>query len=231
MTQEELEIELFRCEEENYQGNFVAAAVQIKDGVVCHAGLLICSEIEGNKLFHYDGLDVLLEDPPNDEWYFYKIFTLIDSRLVSAFLALCKNVKRESSPVYGAYYEGSFYNNDGLYFSQVVRQEYMTCVGFCINVIKGFLSEEEEVEVFDLSGWTSADLSPSYLSHFVEKLKLSHPNADVNSLIENIRRIKPIEYISAAYLKSIPYKRKNIVPIAPIIETVLLARVPEELPE
>ena len=226
MTKEELEIELFRCGEENYTGNFVAAAVQIKDGYAYHAGLLICCE-EGTFLFHFNALEIVLEEPPNDDWYFYKIFTFIDTRLVSAFLALCKNVQKESAPNFGTYYDGSYFDHSGIYFSKIVRSEYMTCVGFCVNVIKGFLSDEEEVEVFQFKDWTNADLSPSYLNTFVDKLKLQNPSADVNLLSDNVRRILPIEYIAAAYLKTMPFKRKNIATIVPSLELVIKERIPE----
>jgi hypothetical protein len=225
VTKEELEIDLFRCEEANYDGNFVAIAVQIKDDSVYHAGVLISSD-EGTYLCHFDATSVHVEEPPKEEWYFYKVFSFIDPTLVNAFLAHCKVVQKESFPVFGAYYDGSYYDHTGTYFSKISRTEFMTCVGFCVNLIKGFLSHEHEVEVFHYKDWSTASLSPTYLNNFIKTLKLHNPDVDVNSLTDNIRRILPVEFISAAYLKKMPFRKAKITPISLIVDDILLNKVP-----
>jgi hypothetical protein len=205
---EHLENNLKKCVPENYADYFVAAAVKINDEkTASHAGLIVKCD-EGVFLCHFDGENILIEEPSED-WYFYKIFEFIDKRLSSALLAQCKNIKETSNPLYGCYYEGSFYNNDGIYFSSVSKKEFMTCVGFCLNVLKGFLCEDDE-EFFKYSDWTKADLPNWYLEQFAQKLKLYHPKANIESLKENIRRIKPSEYLASSYLDSYPIERKQI---------------------
>jgi len=221
LTREELKSQLFQCVPENYKGDFVAAAVQLDEtGTAIHAGMLISCK-EGVYLCHFDAANVLIEDEMPDSWYFFKIFEFIDPRLSLAFLGHCMLIKETSNPVMGFYYDGSFYDENGMYFSETVKKEFMTCVGFCINVIKGFINSETDRELFEYEDWTNADLPEWYLGQFIQKLKLIHPDVDVDHIKENIRRIRPAEYLAGAYMEETPIKRKDVAAILDVLLDLL----------
>lgn len=212
---------LLKSDEQDLDEYFVSAACQInEEGEAKHAGIVIHCE-EGYYLFHYGGEDVELCNALDDEWYFQKSFDFILPDFCGEFLGHCKKIKENSNPKYGFFYQGSYYE-DGKYYSENGLPEYMTCVGFCINVIKGFIEADE---YFQYTDWTNEHINEGYINHMVEKMRLINPKINPEHIKENIRRISPPEFIASAFLDEIPIRRANVNEIIElVIEAINMKR-------
>ena len=74
--------------------------------------------------------------------YFHKTTLTIHPDEVPAFIVYCQQIKQKAKPIYGFFYSGEFYDKEGNYLMNKDLGERMTCVGFCLNVLKGFLEED-----------------------------------------------------------------------------------------
>ena len=219
-TLEEIEASLIKSDTNDLPFNFIAAAVKVDDdGHPHHAGLIIKLN-DKFFLFHYTSREVILDKVPDEKWYFHKTLSFISEIEIPAFLAHCKIISIKAKPKYGYFYGGSYYK-DGKYFSEAHDKEFMTCVGFCINVVLGFL----ETEVyFSYSDWTddSLDNPEEYLNNFINEQKGDNPEIDINAFKKNLRRIMPSEYVASAFFNEPPIRKKAV---DEIIESVKLALI------
>lgn len=210
--------ELIKSTEQNLDKEFVAAACLInEEGVAQHVGLVIHSK-EGYFLFHYTGEEVLFEDGKVEEWYFHKSIEFIYPEFCGTFLGHCKKIAQNANPKYGYFYNGSFYDSNGIYYSENQIPEFMTCVGFCINVIKGFIEADE---YFEYNDWTSQTVSQHYLDSNVIRIQRIAPHVTKSLICENSRRIMPSEFIAAAFIKKIPIRKSDIDLIINDLEKVI----------
>ncbi len=155
-----------------------------------------------NKLyeFHYTGAEIEYVELRND--YFHKITNTILPDEVPSFIAMCKNILKNANPSYGYFYSGESYTKDGVHLSNIDLGERMTCVGFCLNVMAGFL-EEDYINYEEWSSDTHED--PEYLTRFCEK-----HNLDITKIKSAHRRITPRECLISGYFDSLPITKTEI---------------------
>jgi len=196
---------LIKSDEDNSGEDFVAAAVLVTEGgEAVHAGILIKYNDEYS-LFHFSP-PLELEILPAGQWYFHKNFNFIKPEEIPSFLAHCKLIKEFANPQYGYYFAGSYFA-EGQYFSEIPTPQYMTCVGFCLNVLNGFNLDEQYIS-FD--EWNIGTVEQRYIDRIIERFRRDIPQISIDLLIENIRRITPTEYLASAYIDEIPVKKKKI---------------------
>lgn len=176
---------------------------QLQNGTAYHSVLIIKYK---NQLlqFHYTGDPTLgiLFDSNIDSNCFHKITDIIDVKLIPAFIMMCKRILKNANPRYGYFYSGEFYDINGEHFSENPIGERMTCSGFCLNVLKGFLEDDYIV----YKDWDSS-------SHQVENYLQDYCNTrglDINEIEISHRRISPLELLSSGYFSSIPITKAQI---------------------
>jgi hypothetical protein len=175
----------------------VAAAVCVdKENNIPHAVLYIRFNDE-SKIFHYTGKIVLIEDADvaSSSVYFYKTLIFIKPELIPAFVTQCELISEKAQPKYGFFYSGSLYDTTGTFIDPGDFPESMTCVGFCINVLKHFLGKDNLVEYAD---WSYSTAPNDFIDKFYEEVKKIRPSLTLNDFKKQVRRILPIEYFTAA---------------------------------
>lgn len=202
--------------------NYVAVALYINaSGEGQHSGLLINFNNE-LKLFHFTSREVLIEDFEDlDEgkWYYYKSLDIIHPDEVETFLHHCKLIAEKSAPKWALVFDGSYFKN-GVYFTNSGLKEYTTCVGFCINVVKGFLDSDEYINLDDWDSSSTDSWRDAYTQTFTNMLlKLKAENPDIKNIEENfVKRITPIEYSVSAYFLNLPIRKLDLDPHVPKME-------------
>lgn len=183
------------CKEDNY----VAIATMRSNNQYYHSALII--NFLGEKYeYHFDKEGIKFDKVCNI--YLYKILNVIDKRLTPSFYVHCKRIKDTSNPKYGYFYSGEYYDKNGKHFSENPIGEHMTCVGFCINVLKGFIGKE----YIDYKDWDiDTHNVKDYLENFakVNKFKIS-------DILKSHRRITPLELFTSSYFISLPITKYNI---------------------
>lgn len=163
-----------------------------------HAAFIIQFEDELFE-FHYTGRNV--EYSPIKRDYYHKITYTILPEEVPSFIALCKHLVKTSKPIYGFFYSGEFYNDEG-HQHHTELGERMTCVGFCLNVFKTFL-EEDYIQFQDWNGDTED--WKEYLEDYCIK-----NNLDPSRIKESVRRITPRECLTSCFFNILPIRKADI---------------------
>lgn len=151
--------------------------------------------------FHYTGTEIELNEVERD--YFHKVTKCIHQDEVPAFIAQCNHVKAQANPIYGYFYSGEYYDNEGNFIGDNSIGQRMTCVGFCLNVLKGFL----ETEYLNYSDWGSEshELSESYLTRYCNRYGLN-----INDVRQSHRRVSPLECLVSCFYSSLPITKSEI---------------------
>lgn len=233
ITLQEIDKSLIIAGAEELKDNLVAIAMQTSSGgFPYHSGLIIA--VNGDYfLFHYDAKDVIMEDMPTDEkWVFCKELEFIHPSISLSFLAHCEIIKEKANPVYGFIFDGSYYNEKGIYFSKTGAKNYTTCVGFCINVLTGFGFKIEKYLEFD--DWDASstngfrNMHPNcelYFRNFMKALEVEHPE-EFEEYCENyIKRITPIEFTTSGFFNEHPVRKKDIDKAIPDIDQVIKNKI------
>ena len=198
---------IISCEADDLPENMIGAAIVTNPDNTQHAAIFIRYNGD-SKLFHFTGRSVMIQDFFNpDEIYFHKILDIVDPVLLPAFLAQCELILEKAQPKFGYFYEGGLYDQNGDFISPSTSPEYMTCVGFCLNVIKGFLSDKE---YFNYTDWNSSTLDETYVENFLEHIQHENPSVQIDDFKANLRRIQPSEYLSGAFSPEIPVTKAFI---------------------
>lgn len=186
--------------ESDRKSDFIALAFLENRGIH-HAAIIINFN---NQLyqFHYTGADIDFGIVGSYD-FFHKITETVDVDLTPAFYAYCRQIQKKAKPQYGYFYSGEYYDKNGIHFSEKSIGERMTCVGFCLNVLKGFL-EEDYVNYQD---WDerSHDSSPGYLIEYAKR-----HNLDINDISKSHRRITPLELLTSAFFAKVPILKSQI---------------------
>lgn len=202
----------------------IAAAVSVNDaGIATHAGIIIRCDGETN-LCHFTGQEIRLEPLPNnnsDSWYFHKDFIIVEHRFARSFLNHCQKIVSENTftqPKWNFYYSGAYYV-DGVRYQNVGEPNIITCVGFCIAVITGFIEEDEYIGYLD---WTIDSLpSIAYANNLIAQIQKIYPYLTVDDISANLRRIKPDEYLASAYIKDLPVRKKETDKVLKILQPAI----------
>jgi len=205
MLMKEIENSLKHCTETDLEENMVGAAILINEDLSQHAAIFLRYKGD-SKLFHFTGKSLIIEDVSGMEDYYLKKLDFLPAILLPAFLAQSELILEKAKPEFGYFYEGSLYDSNGDFISPNAAPQYMTCVGFCLNVIKGFLSD---LDFFHYEDWDekSVEGKLAYVQSFLIKVKQSHPSIKIDDFQENLRRILPIEFVAGGFSKDIPVRK------------------------
>lgn len=151
--------------------------------------------------FHFDGKEILY-DNINNEYCFHKITDTIHTELIPSFIMMCQRVMKTANPRYGYFYSGEYYDTDGVHFSEKTISETMTCSGFCLNILKGFLENDY---IFYTDWDSTSHTAENYLERFA-----NHVNIDKDKISESHRRISPLELLCSGYFSNIPIRKSQI---------------------
>ncbi|MCJ8163802.1 hypothetical protein MKJ04_03045 [Pontibacter sp. E15-1] len=185
--------------ESDRKTNFVALGTMQNDSNSYHSAFVIQYDKNLSE-FHYTGSSIELEGINHD--YYHKITNTIHPDEVPSFIAQCLNIIKKANPKYGYFYAGESYNSDGIHFSNNDLGQRMTCVGFCLNVLKGFL-EEDYIEYSD---WEeNSHDEENYLEKFCARNGISP-----EKVAPFHRRITPKEILASGFFVSTPIKKSQI---------------------
>lgn len=190
--------------EKNYKNDFVAIGCYAGDDGIPYHSLMIIKHDDETSQFHYTGAntDAIKFDENLKSNCFHNITFTIHPSIVPAFKIMCKQIQKKANPKYGFFYSGEFFDINGMHFSDKEIGQTMTCAGFCLNVLKGFLEEN----YIDYTEWTEdSHQEYNYLQSYAEEHGL-----DINKIAESHRRITPLELICSAYFSDLPIQKSDI---------------------
>ncbi|WP_314060053.1 hypothetical protein [Empedobacter brevis] len=190
--------------EVDIKNEFVAIGSYLNENKEPFHSVLLIRYQNTNYQIHYTGVPGygILFDTEIEDVCFHKITDTIDEKLIPAFYTMCKRIEKKANPKYGYFYSGEYFDNQGKHFSDKPIGETMTCAGFCLNVLKGFL----ENDYINYKDWNNQSFpTDDYLKKYAEK-----NNLDLDKIAESHRRISPLELLSSGFFNIIPISKKQI---------------------
>lgn len=187
--------------EDDIKNKYVAIGCYINEDKIPYHSTIVIRYNNEIKHLHFDGKKILYDKIYNES-SFHKITDTINVKLLPSFIMMCRRVMKSAQPRYGYFYSGEFYNSNGIHFSEKEIEETMTCSGFVLNILKGFL--EEDYIYFD--DWDNSPYpTKKYLEDFANYFKL-----DKNKIINSHRRISPLELLCSGYFSKLPIRKNQI---------------------
>ena len=208
MTKGKILSELTPSTDSSFNTDRVAASVFTDDsGRAVHAALYVGRDDE-RSIFHFDA-ETLREDKfEKCRPFLSKEFTSIPPFEAGAFLVHCREAITNPAPGYNFFYDGSYFK-DGKFVGINGEPSYhMTCVGFCLGLLKGWFEGDEYIQYRDWNANTT--LGQETINKELARLKFLYPKFTDDELMENIRRIKPTEYLASAYIEIMPIRKETI---------------------
>jgi len=226
--------ELLRLCDSEIHEDFISICVQVDElGQATHSGIVICYD-EKLYYFHFTGVvhfeELDIDNIPND--LYIKKISIFGDGIVLSFLAYCEILKDEVSPSFGFVFQESFYNSDGSYYSESNLPDITTCVGFCINVIRGRLYKNSKyLEIDDWDNSTIDSLQQDF-QYWIESIQAQLDQISTisnNGVLPEIRdshlkRIRPSELTSSAFFDALPIRKVNIDFVNPTTESQLFLK-------
>lgn len=180
------------------ENSFVALGYLI-DNPTHHAAIIIKFN---NELFQFHYTSTAIDLSPLSYDFYHKITRVILPGEVPAFIAHCKAIAKHAPPLYGFLYSGDYFDTDGVHFGNKDIGQRMTCVGFCISTLKGFLEEDYILE----SEWEfDPDFRPGFLEHYCNIYKLN-----IDLVRPFWKRITPGQFLASGYFSKIPIPKTLI---------------------
>ncbi len=190
--------------EVDIKNEFVAIGSYVDDnGIPAHSVLIIRYQNQ-NYQYHYPGIPGVgfLFDNNIPKTCFHKITNTIDEKLIPSFIVMCRRIINKANPRYGFFYSGEYFDKDGNHFSDKAIGQTMTCSGFCINVLKGFLEKDYLVyEDWNTPSFPTTDYLQNYALRY---------NLDIDKIAESHRRISPLELLCSGYFSLLPISKNQI---------------------
>lgn len=187
--------------EEDIKENFVAIGTYTNDDKEASHSVLIIKFNGFIKHIHYTGAEILFDDVYDDSC-FHKITDTINPALIPSFIVMCRNVMNKANPKYGYFYSGEYYDQNGNHFSDKPIEERMTCSGFCLNILKGYL--EEDYLLYE--EWCT----PTYPKENYLEWYANRHGLQINEISPSHRRISPLEMLCSGYFENLPIKKSQI---------------------
>lgn len=180
--------------------DFIAIGSYIDGDKMPYHSVLIIQYKNNIQHFHYTG-ELLLDAVYNKSCFHIKL-DVIEKALVPAFLAMCRRILKKANITYGYFYSGEYYDYDGVHFSAKNIGETMTCVGLCLNVLKGFLGKD----YVSFEDWTDVSMmKEGYLENFADRYHL-----DIDKISRSHRRITPVDLLCSAYFTQLPISKNEV---------------------
>ncbi len=202
---------LIKCDTIDLPENLVGAAVLInKEATAYHAAIFV--RYRGNsKILHFTGTRILFEDVERalskNHVYIFKYINFVSPILLPSFYNNCNKIEKYTKATYGFHIEpNAEFTDEGNFNTPNGFPPFMTCVGFCLYFIRGFIRRD----LFYYDDWdinTIEDAPPEPLAAFFNEVTKVIPDEQYDEFIKNIRRIKPVEYLAAAYSRTIPIRK------------------------
>lgn len=181
--------------------DFVAIGTYLNEEKEPYHSVLIIQYAGVIQHFHYTGEALLLDNIYNTHCFHIKT-GVVNKALVPSFLAMCRRILKKANPKYGYFYSGEFYDVNGVHFAENNMGEVMTCVGLCLNVLKGFLGRD----YVSYEDWTDTSTVPTdFLEYFTNRYGL-----DINKISKLQRRITPTDMLCSAYFKKVPISKSEV---------------------
>lgn len=187
--------------EQDRKENFVAIGTYTNENKIASHSVIVVKFNGFIQHIHYTGEAILFDNIYNEDC-FHKITDTINPALIPSFIVMCKNVMNKANPRYGFFYSGEYYDQNGQHFSKKPISERMTCSGFCLNILKGYLEED----YLSYEEWST----PTYPSEHYIDWYANRYNLNIEDINESHRRISPLEILSSAYFKNLPIKKKQV---------------------
>jgi len=191
---------IIRGDYESLPDNIIGVAVTLNldevQNPINHSGIFIRYN-NSNYLLHFNREAIELVEIPEDSLVFFKQISVPTGFILSTYHFFTQIIKRKV-PEYGYFYSGSFYDETTLDFIDGHGMpEIMSCVGFCLNVMKTVLRGKDFIKYTD---WNYHDgLTEDKVLRYFMKAKKSYPDLDMDEYIKYVRRILPIEYFTAGF--------------------------------
>ena len=183
--------------ENDIENDFVAlASLPNKERILIHSAFIIQYK-KKKYVYHYTSVSIRWGEVTSN--YFHQRTAKINSAEVPAFIAMCKETMKKANPKYGYFYGGEMYNEKGDHFSETVMEQTMTCVGFCLNILKGFLED-------DYLMYTDWDSTSHEEKDYVENYAKDY-GLKVSDIIDSHRRISPADFLASSYFKDTPIRK------------------------
>ena len=220
LPNKKIEQHLMHFDNHDLDEEFFGVAVSLNDnGIPQHSGVVIC--YEGEKLFfHFNG-KVLLENVTEEVTdIYYKKLELFPETYLPYIRAYFDILLNTVDPLYGFVFTDSYYNDDGTYVSDVDGlPDFCTCVGFCINVIRGlFLKQTKYLETTD---WTDdslqqvADFFIEQVDNYLTAVEKFEPEKLEKVKKSSYKRILSVELLLSGFFakpKKLPVRKADISP-------------------
>jgi hypothetical protein len=194
---------IIRGDSDYLPDNLMGVAVSLSENEINHSGIFIRYD-STNYLLHFNKRKISLVEIPSNSLVFFKHINLIPAELIpSTFHWFTKLEWKENQPDYNYFYSGSFYDESTLDFIDPTGMpEFMSCVGFCLNVLKTVFRNQDFIQYTD---WYFHDgLTEDTILRYFRKTKNNYPDIDLEEYIKHVRRITPIEYFTAGFDSKIP---------------------------
>jgi hypothetical protein len=215
-----LKEKLIRLRDVSTEENFVAIGVTITaiDGIQQggHSAIFLCLE-KTLYIFHFFPENVIFQEAQQDAAYNYYYLKKLDyfsddeTELIM-FKSYCERIKEKSNLKFGFVFGGSFYDPlTGEYFSDsLTLPELSTCVGFCINVLTGWIFEIEKYLEFD--DWETITLEHPGFRNVFERVRERYPTLNEEEYNAKHKRIHPNELTISSYfsVENMPIRKKMI---------------------
>jgi len=190
--------------EEEIEDEYVAIGCYIDENKIPYHSVLIIRFSNQTFQYHYPGFAGvgILMKKNIEKNCFHKITKTIDKKIIPAFIVMCKRIMKTSNPKYGYFYSGEYYDNNGQHFSNKAIGETMTCAGFCVNILKGFL----ESDYLFYEDWSQTSYPTD---DYLDKFALRHGLVKDDIAISH-RRISPLELLCSGFFSQLPIRKTQI---------------------
>ena len=183
----------------------MGVAVSVFKNEINHSGIFIRYN-NTNYLLHFDMVNVSLLEIPERSIVFFKQLTFLPSEFIPSTFHWFTQLAKAKSPGYGYFYSGSFYDETTLDFIDGQQMpEIMSCVGFCLNVLKTVLRGKDFIKYTDWH-YHNGITEDNVLRYFI-KAKQNYPDINIEEFAKHVRRILPVEYFTAGFDVSLPVRK------------------------
>jgi hypothetical protein len=205
--------DLIRCDSDDLPENLLGVAIRINNPERNrpHSGIFIRYNSQ-SYIFHFtgDGQKIYLTPVIDNDWFFFKTLTNIKYFIPSIF-AHFRRIRLKSKPEYFFFYGGGLFDSNGNYQDYEGMPNYMTCVGFCLAALKSNMRNTDLLQFKDWPSGIIVGKSNNYVEGFYNKyIAPNYSGVTLEQFSKNVRRITPLEYVTAAFSEFFPAEKSFV---------------------